>query len=228
MTFATPQIFRSALFALAGIAALQAAPAAATVHIITATANPVNATTGTFTIGTSVFNVGNLVFDPFDEFTVEEGDTIELTLTLAGAFTVPGSMEQLFAINFFRADGVDPLITATGPETTVSGSSIYSYSMGPTGLSSDTQGGACGNCLSAINGQIPGGPFTFDGIKLTQTIDKLGAPYTVDRASFSYQLRDVAGAIPEPATWAMMIMGFGLIGGALRQRKAATVRYAVA
>jgi opacity protein-like surface antigen len=27
------------------------------------------------------------------------------------------------------------------------------------------------------------------------------------------------GAIPEPATWAMMIMGFGLIGGALRQAK---------
>jgi hypothetical protein len=35
-------------------------------------------------------------------------------------------------------------------------------------------------------------------------------------------LTGVAGAIPEPATWAMMIMGFGLIGGALRQRKSAT------
>lgn len=27
-------------------------------------------------------------------------------------------------------------------------------------------------------------------------------------------------AVPEPATWAMMIMGFGLVGGALRNRKA--------
>ena len=27
-------------------------------------------------------------------------------------------------------------------------------------------------------------------------------------------------AVPEPATWAMMILGFGLIGGALRSRKA--------
>jgi choice-of-anchor C domain-containing protein len=35
-------------------------------------------------------------------------------------------------------------------------------------------------------------------------------------------------AVPEPATWAMMIMGFGLIGGALRSRKAATVRFAAA
>ena len=29
------------------------------------------------------------------------------------------------------------------------------------------------------------------------------------------------GAVPEPATWAMMILGFGAIGGALRRRKPA-------
>jgi hypothetical protein len=38
-----------------------------------------------------------------------------------------------------------------------------------------------------------------------------------------------ASAVPEPASWAMMISGFGLIGGAMRRRKSqvtATVRYA--
>ena len=30
-------------------------------------------------------------------------------------------------------------------------------------------------------------------------------------------------AVPEPATWAMMILGFGLIGASLRRRKAASV-----
>jgi PEP-CTERM motif len=36
------------------------------------------------------------------------------------------------------------------------------------------------------------------------------------------------GAIPEPATWAMMILGFGMIGGAMRRRRAVrpTVRVA--
>jgi len=34
-------------------------------------------------------------------------------------------------------------------------------------------------------------------------------------------LRSVAGAVPEPATWAMMIGGFALAGGALRRRKTA-------
>jgi PEP-CTERM motif len=30
------------------------------------------------------------------------------------------------------------------------------------------------------------------------------------------------GAVPEPATWAMMIGGFGMIGGALRYRRRRT------
>jgi hypothetical protein len=33
-------------------------------------------------------------------------------------------------------------------------------------------------------------------------------------------------AVPEPATWAMMIGGFGLIGGTMRRRAAAAVRFA--
>jgi hypothetical protein len=38
----------------------------------------------------------------------------------------------------------------------------------------------------------------------------------------------VPGGVPEPATWAMMLMGFGAIGGALRRREkvAARVRFA--
>jgi hypothetical protein len=31
----------------------------------------------------------------------------------------------------------------------------------------------------------------------------------------------VSNAVPEPATWAMMIAGFGLVGGAMRRRKVA-------
>jgi hypothetical protein len=34
-------------------------------------------------------------------------------------------------------------------------------------------------------------------------------------------LTDVTSAVPEPATWALMITGFGLLGGALRRRTAA-------
>jgi hypothetical protein len=36
----------------------------------------------------------------------------------------------------------------------------------------------------------------------------------------------VAGAVPEPSTWAMLILGFGLVGGAMRRRTSISVRYA--
>nr|WP_295113528.1 PEPxxWA-CTERM sorting domain-containing protein [uncultured Caulobacter sp.] len=32
------------------------------------------------------------------------------------------------------------------------------------------------------------------------------------------------GAVPEPATWAMMLAGFGLLGGELRRRRASLER----
>lgn len=36
-----------------------------------------------------------------------------------------------------------------------------------------------------------------------------------------YEQTNVAAYVPEPATWAMMIVGFGLTGGAIRQRRSA-------
>lgn len=39
---------------------------------------------------------------------------------------------------------------------------------------------------------------------------------------------NVAGAVPEPATWAFMIFGFGAIGGAMRSRRKANVKVSYA
>jgi hypothetical protein len=47
---------------------------------------------------------------------------------------------------------------------------------------------------------------------------------TTDAGSTGYDFQ-AAAAVPEPATWAMMIMGFGLVGAAMR-RRTATVRFA--
>jgi hypothetical protein len=43
--------------------------------------------------------------------------------------------------------------------------------------------------------------------------------------TFTYTPSGV-GAVPEPATWAMMIGGFGVVGGAMRRRQKVSVRYA--
>lgn len=35
-----------------------------------------------------------------------------------------------------------------------------------------------------------------------------------------------AGAVPEPATWGMMILGFGMAGASMRRRRRTTITYA--
>jgi hypothetical protein len=51
---------------------------------------------------------------------------------------------------------------------------------------------------------------------------------TADPASFSFNSVAATGAVPEPATWAMMILGMGAVGFAMRRRSAVktTVSYA--
>ncbi|MHA6718936.1 PEPxxWA-CTERM sorting domain-containing protein [Sphingomonas sp. RS6] len=44
--------------------------------------------------------------------------------------------------------------------------------------------------------------------------------------SANNQSQVVVTAVPEPATWLMLIGGFALVGGTLRRRRAATVRFA--
>lgn len=41
-------------------------------------------------------------------------------------------------------------------------------------------------------------------------------------------LLDISSSVPEPATWAMMIIGFGLIGSAMRRRVRQSVSYSFA
>ncbi|MDZ4373435.1 MAG: PEPxxWA-CTERM sorting domain-containing protein [Phenylobacterium sp.] len=44
---------------------------------------------------------------------------------------------------------------------------------------------------------------------------------TFESSSNSFEFDGLAGAIPEPATWAMMIMGFGAAGSMIRSRRRA-------
>lgn len=77
------------------------------------------------------------------------------------------------------------------------------------------------NCI-ALGLQEEGCPgvFFFDGTHPVAAVHE--ALYReMDR-----QFGLTAGAVPEPASWGMMIIGFGLIGGALRRRPSVNVSYA--
>jgi hypothetical protein len=55
-----------------------------------------------------------------------------------------------------------------------------------------------------------------------------GSGENVGIDNITYDVRPiVAAGVPEPATWAMMILGFGMVGGAMRRRKSrAALSYA--
>ena len=57
---------------------------------------------------------------------------------------------------------------------------------------------------------------SFDRLVLSTTNDGLG--WAIGGV--------IGGAVPEPATWALLILGFGFVGGAMRQRARTSVSYA--
>lgn len=60
------------------------------------------------------------------------------------------------------------------------------------------------------------------GLNQFQSVSTTAGALTFNASSnvvFSGQLIDTANAVPEPASWAMMITGFGAIGFAMRRRR---------
>lgn len=77
------------------------------------------------------------------------------------------------------------------------------------GLTSfDGAGGGISDWGSSNGGSSDGGS--------TRVVDDFGPS-----SSFQQQLVDVAASVPEPASWALMMVGFGGLGAALRRRRLA-------
>jgi hypothetical protein len=73
-----------------------------------------------------------------------------------------------------------------------------------------------------------GGPQLFSGPTsaptfLQGTFDLSGGP-RYPQFTLTISALTTSGAVPEPASWAMMIAGFGLVGGAMRRRRGQTVK----
>jgi hypothetical protein len=53
-----------------------------------------------------------------------------------------------------------------------------------------------------------------------------GFRYSANQFAFETDTYAVGAAVPEPATWGLMILGFGMIGAAMRRRQKVSVTYA--
>lgn len=130
------------------------------------------------------------------------------------------------------ADG-DRYLAVQGGSFTVNlgtGQSFFSFVFGS--LDSYNQlrlNFANGTSLLLAGTQIIGapgtGPFN-SGVNGRVSYDTGSGPQ-ITSAVFSssqsaFEIDNIAAAVPEPATWAMMIFGFGLVGSTLRNRKSRT------
>ena len=78
------------------------------------------------------------------------------------------------------------------------------------------------NCVGDPNGDFCN--FTPIGVSFAGTafsIDFAGAANLTGFDNITFGSETPGGVVPEPATWAMLIAGFGLVGSALRRRRVA-------
>jgi hypothetical protein len=198
---------------LAAVAALIAGQAQATTFDVSLTGQVSN-------FSEAQFNFDGLHFDQFslplsgldgtDAITVSQGDMINATVTLDMPYTIPASMVR-----------TDFLLFLTG-------SSFPSENTGVNGTFSFFDGGAPGptfgygsttsNQLSSFAAIFPPNntPITFDSFTDDFTINSLPTSATLDGSSLTY---DLVSNVPEPGAWAMMLVGFGGLGMAMRSRR---------
>ncbi len=120
-----------------------------------------------------------------------------LTLTALGSTFSFGGFD-------LSANGNDAIYTITG---TLGGNTVFQYSGSDTAI----------NFFSTIAGAAG----TVDTVRLDLTAT--GTSLNLD----NIVVNAVQSDVPEPASWAMMLAGFGAIGGAIRRRRiTARVRFA--
>ena len=147
-----------------------------------------------------------------------------LTFTLVGTNTVDGdnSYEDDFQAllnaaslytGTFNLGGGGNNVTFTNP----SGATLSNYVL------NGTNGG--GSIDFSIPVALIAGANNFAFAYTTPGVSNGGSQGLGDEG-FNITNVVLTGAVPEPATWAMLILGFGVVGGAVRTRRRATLQAA--
>ncbi len=90
------------------------------------------------------------------------------------------------------------------------------FAIAPTSLASGTYSLYIGNAFDTYGGGNIG--WDVNGGPSTALVHTNFGPFEAYQASNTFQiLGSAAGAIPEPASWALMLFGFGGVGAALRR-----------
>lgn len=102
---------------------------------------------------------------------------------------------------------------------------IYNYAAGDSTVLHYQDGTSSGNILAGLTTGFSGEVIVDRGGNsgITNTLfsafANTAAPGGINGAAVSLNIDQIAAAAPEPATWAMMLIGFGFVGFRLRQRR---------
>ncbi len=196
------------VLAAVGLAAASS-PANAANYTLSLTGDPSLLAPGTFVGGTKAALV-LAGLDGTSPLSVSQGDSVNVTVTLSSLLTI-SPISGLTA--------VDDLFSGTGFDgSPVNTTDVFSFYNGGTLVA--TYSGGDGTSLQLASGisYAPGTTLTFDSYTDNFTINTLTGTASLNGARFTY---DRFFAAPEPATWMLTIAGMGLVGGAMRRKRAA-------
>lgn len=175
---------------------------------------------------------GSFTFDserPTSTYTNEFTDTVDY-VPISGSLTAYGSTGQVTP-NSQPGSGLQVLLRVTNSKNPQFNDSVYfeaSYYV-------DVVSASAGLETASFTNTRYGPSSTLSSAALPLSLDPLpfsaGSAYVVSRdgsknQSFQYtqvSLTTVAPSVPEPATWAMLLIGFGMIGASSRYRRRSTV-----
>lgn len=130
------------------------------------------------------------------------GRTFTLATLSAGSFQTPPSWQGSFLSSYTGLSSENIFLLAN----------LYFYTY---------NAGAFPDFGTNFDVTAPSGSFTqFDG--------SLDNDYFSGSITNVRYVNQVAAAVPEPAAWALMLAGFGMVGGAMRRKRRQTVRYSFA
>ena len=201
----------------AAVAITAAAPGVADAQLTgTLTGGTARLLGGRFVVVSPPAAVGNNNFNNSNVRAFSEQQGVRLTSGLSfdsGSFAPTGTAVNSYYVNF------DPLFGETATGTITFDTRILGI-ISSTGrlASSDFLGASATNYMSpSLRGFETGDTATFTGNIVR---------FSLLASSPGDSFRVVTAAVPEPATWAMMIAGFGLVGFAMRRRQKMAVRVA--
>lgn len=159
---------------------------------------------------TSIFSALDMFRYSTDPTNIAPGTGPSLDLSLGGTkyFSIDGGLTALYGNTFSTGDYNGDGNQASHWKDTA-GCAIGNGIMDPTFCFGQT------GYITALD------LAAFDAIGYNLALDSRGASYLTSTGQIYTRFAN-AGAVPEPATWAMMLMGFGLVGGAMRRRKVST------